>query len=130
MSHQPAVKLVAFLKKKPTLSMEEFERYYETKHVPLVLSITPTISRYVRNYVNPDSTFSDLNTKSSPICDVVTEAWFDTEEDLRKFQEDAMKPGAREKVVEDELNFLDRESIRMFLVRECGGKVSSTTCTI
>lgn len=95
MSHQPAVKLIAFLKKKPFISLEDFESYYESKHVPLVLSITPSIPRYVRNYVKQDSTFSNLHGILSSFCDIVTEAWFDTEENFQKFQHDASKPEAR-----------------------------------
>ncbi|OQV00134.1 hypothetical protein CLAIMM_05672 [Cladophialophora immunda] len=122
----PAVKLVAFLKRKPGTSMQDFEEYYEKHHVPLVLSVTPSISRYVRNYVKPDSTFNNLDSLSSSVCDVVTEAWFETEEDFAKFQADASTPEAREKIIKDEMNFLDRESIRMFLVKECVGNTSTT----
>lgn len=99
--------------------MEQFEHYYENNHAPLVLRITSSMSRYVRNYIKVDSTFQNLDSMSSSVCDVVTEAWFNTEDDLRKFQEDTAPPEVRKIVIEDEVKFLDRESIRMFLVKEC-----------
>jgi len=121
-ANTPAVKLVGLLKRKPGISMAEFEEHYENFHVPLVLSVTPYISRYVRNYVNHDSTLGNLDSLSST-CDVITEAWFDTEEDFRKFNEAATRPEVREKVIEDELKFLDREALRLFVVKERGGFV-------
>jgi uncharacterized protein (TIGR02118 family) len=125
MSPKPAVKLIALLKKKPDLPMAEFEKYYENHHVPLVLSVTPYIRRYVRNYVNHDSALGNLDSLSSSSCDVITEAWFDSEEDFRKFNEAATKPETRKRIVADELKFLDRDALRMFLVKECGGEVRS-----
>ncbi|KIW90837.1 uncharacterized protein Z519_08620 [Cladophialophora bantiana CBS 173.52] len=104
--------------------MDEFQDHYENQHVPLVLRSTPSISRYVRNYVRADSTFSNLDSLTTPLCDVVTEAWFDSEADFAKFQLDASRPEVRKLISEDELSFLDRSAIRMFLVRECISTIS------
>lgn len=104
--------------------MEEFEEYYENKHVPLVLEIAPFITRYTRNYVTPDSTFNKLDSLQDSPCDVITEAWFDSDEDVQHFITKAAEPEVRKKVVADELNFLERESMKMFLVKECGGIVT------
>src|SRR3546814_6167358 len=48
------VKLVALLKAKEGLSQEEFEKYYEKYHVPLVLTHLTQIANNRRNYVLPD----------------------------------------------------------------------------
>lgn len=97
--------------------MEQFEDYYEKHHVPLVLSIAPFIARYLRNYIKPTSPMGTSDTQSST-CDVVTEIWFNNEEDLQKFRENWSAPEAQQKIVPDELNFLDRDSVKMFIVKE------------
>ncbi len=123
MSKTPAVKLIALLKRKPGISMAEFEDHYENVHVPLVLKLTPHICQYLRNYIYHDSALADLDSSSSAICDVITEAWFETEEDFDRFKADASKPEARQQIIDDEMMFLDRTAHQMFVVKQCGGKV-------
>lgn len=123
MASQPAVKIVTILKRKPGTTPEHFKDYYENRHVPLILSLTPSISRYSRNYITDRNAFKQLDGRSESICDVVTETWFDTEEDFAEFQAIAARPETRQKVIADELNFLDRDSIRMFLATECISKI-------
>jgi hypothetical protein len=113
----PAVKIIALLKRRAGMSMEAFVEYYETNHAPLVLRLVPYITDYRRNYVEQGSAFASMDGKE-PDCDVITEAWFATEEDFAKFSEVGSRPEIREIVIRDELNFLDRGSIRMFVVRE------------
>ena len=119
----PAVKLVALLTRNPTITREAFEQHYETTHVPLTLSVHPYIMRYVRNYVQ--HSLNTLDSVSSAGCDVITEIWFAKEEDFTKFNEVAMRPDVRRRIVEDEEKFFDRESMRIFIVREIGGDVPS-----
>ena len=45
------IKTIAFLKRKAGMSQEAFERYYETRHAPLILSIAPQICEYRRNFL-------------------------------------------------------------------------------
>ena len=124
MSDAPAVKMIAFLKRRSDMSLEEFERYYESHHVPLILRTLPKISRYIRNYVNPDSVAnSRAGGDSSPPCDVITELWFNTESDYRTFQAVCSNPDNVKKMADDEVNFLEMESIRTYLVKEQGGDV-------
>ena len=123
MAKASAVKLVALLKRKPGTSMEEFEEHYENVHIPLVLRIAPHICHYIRNYIYHDSALANLDSLPSASCDVITEAWFETEEDFRKFNEDIARPEVRQLIIDDEMKFLDRAAHRMFLVKECGGKV-------
>jgi hypothetical protein len=117
MPTQPAVKIIALLKRRAGMSMEAFVEYYEKNHAPLVLRLVPYITDYRRNYVEHGSAFASMDGKE-PDCDVITEAWFGTEEDFAKFGEVGSRPEIRDIVIKDELNFLDRESIRMFVVRE------------
>lgn len=117
MTRTPAVKLIALLKRKPGLSMEDFIAYYEEKHAPLVLRIVPFIMDYRRNYVQHESAIAAMDGQPGD-CDVITEAWFETQADFDKFMAEGAKPENRALIVTDELNFLDRSSIRMFLVDE------------
>lgn len=124
MSKEPVLKMVAFLQKRPDLSLEEFEHYYETRHVPLVLTVLPNISRYVRNYVKPDTAANSRVAQGSlPPCDVVTELWFDTEDDHQKFQAACSNPEVIKKLSDDEMNFMDVGSVQTFMVRHHGGEV-------
>lgn len=117
MAQTPAVKIIALLKRKPGLSMEDFIHYYETKHAPLVLKIAPHIMDYRRNYVNGDAAMAALGGIAAD-CDVITEAWFATKEDFEKFSAAGARPENRDIIIRDELNFLDRSSIRLFVVEE------------
>jgi uncharacterized protein (TIGR02118 family) len=117
MGNKAAVKLIALLRRKPGLSMEEFIAYYEDKHVPLVLRIVPFIMDYRRSYVQHDSAIAALDGLAGD-CDVITEAWFATHADFENFMTEGAKPENRELIIADELNFLDRTAIRMFLVDE------------
>lgn len=123
MTSKPAIKMVAMLKRKPGISMDEFQHHYETSHAPLVLTVTPFLSRYTRSYIIQDSALGDLEGLEDSPCDVITEAWFDTEEDFRKFNEAALEPETRKRVVADELKFLDRKQLRMFVVKECESQI-------
>jgi len=67
-----AFKVTFFSEKKPDLSQEEFVDLILTQHVPLVLKI-PNMRGYVQNFVEPGS-----NSK----IDLVTEIWFDSQEDF------------------------------------------------
>ena len=112
------IKLVALINKKPSMTSEEFEEYYEKNHVPFSLGIHSTFSKYTRNYIKHKSPFSNLSSPLPSPCDVITEIWFKTEKDFQTFLETAAKPEVRKRVIEDELQFMDRDSLRMFIVTE------------
>jgi len=117
MALTPAVKIIALLKRKPGLSMEEFIDYYENRHVPLVLKLVPFIMDYRRNFVKSGSAIEAMD-GAAPDCDVITEAWFASYEDFEQFNIVGGRPETREAIIRDELNFLDRGSLRMFVVDE------------
>lgn len=124
MSTKAAVKIIALLKRKPGLTMDAFIEYYENKHAPLVLKIAPFITDYRRNYARGGSALGSLDGAASD-CDVITEAWFATREDFEKFNTEALKPENREAIIRDELNFIDRDSMRLFVVEERESRIST-----
>jgi uncharacterized protein (TIGR02118 family) len=71
------VKVVAFFKRKPGLSVEEFDRHWSTRHADLVGRL-PGLRRYVQNPTLPSG-----YRKREPNYDGVAEAWFDDADALR-----------------------------------------------
>lgn len=112
-----AVKVMCLLKRKPGLSLEEFIDYYENKHAPMILRILPYHADYRRNYVRQGGELSTMDGQPADY-DVITEASFATREDFDRFCLEAAKPELREMVIADELNFIDRENLRFFIVDE------------
>jgi len=102
------VKLVAFFKRKPGLSVEEFQRHWRGRHAELVTR-QGGIRRYVQNHPLPSSYAS-----REPDFDGVAEAWFDDTQTMR-----ALAPLAEYAAVRaDEANFIDPASMGMVLTDE------------
>ncbi|MFN8545587.1 MAG: EthD domain-containing protein [Candidatus Binatia bacterium] len=106
------VKILAFLKRKDGLSLEEFSRHWAGHHGPLVARIAPEIRRYVQNHQvapAPDG--------GEPPYDGVSEVWYD---DLASCQATfARLAGPDGKPIrDDERRFLDRSKMVFFLVEE------------
>ena len=105
------IKSIFLIKRKPTITREEFVKHYEEVHVPLVLKHLPWIKGYVRNYVVEIPGSEELG------YDCITEFWNDGLEDLVK-SEDFLKSDAGQVIIEDEEKFIDIESRIILLVDE------------
>ena len=102
------VKLIAFFKRKPGLSVEEFQKHWRTHHAELVTR-QHGLRRYVQNH-----TLSSAYRDGEPVYDGVAEAWFDNTESMRK-----IAPSAEYRAVrEDEANFIDADSIDSVITDE------------
>ncbi len=89
--------------------------YYETKHVPLILSLFPTISAYRRNYADFGAAF--VNPLAAPFdFDIVTEIFFASDADRLAMFKQAADPKVLSTIEADEANFLESGFTRMFLV--------------
>lgn len=110
----PAVKHFALLQKKKGMSTEAFRDHYENKHVPLIHSIAPYYTTYIRNYVEENSKLHPAGTIAS--FDVVTECWFKTVEDCQKFLDAIRVKENEDKIAADEEKFIDRSTIQFFTV--------------
>ena len=124
MAENYAFKLIALIKKKDGLSRDEFIQYYESNHVPLILKASPTMADYRRNYVIPSSSAEKVHAADADY-DVITEAWFRTKEDFIQWRRGGGDKELQERIMQDELNFLDRSSVRMFLVEEYKSDISA-----
>lgn len=106
------IKTVALIRRKPGISKEEFVRYYEHEHAPLVLKTMPQIRRYVRNHT---VLVDEGSPETTPAYDCVTEIYFDDMESSLAAHE-VMTSSAGDVIREDETNFLDQASMVHFLV--------------
>lgn len=97
-------KSLGILSRRPDLSREDFQRYYETSHAPLGMCHYP-FAKYVRNHVLGDV---------DPGFDTISEFWFDRQAAAKGF--DPVKAGAI--MDQDEMKFMDRSNKRAGSVTE------------
>ncbi|MDT5016633.1 MAG: hypothetical protein QOD39_2793 [Mycobacterium sp.] len=106
------IKVFGYLKRKAGLSPQEFADYYETNHVPLVLSkaFIPTV--YKRNYLRRGDAF---NIEGDEIgFDCMTELVFTDRDDMSAW----MTSLGVDEIANDEENFIDRTATRAYVVDE------------
>ena len=102
------VKLVAFFKRRPGISPEDFQRHWRTTHAELVVK-QAGMRRYVQNHVLLGS-----YRRGEPAFDGVAEAWFDDTDAMR-----ALAPSrAYAAVRADEASFIDAASMGVVLCDE------------
>ncbi len=110
------VKLIACLKRKPGMTLQEFHRYWKEEHGPLVKSV-PEWFRYVQKLVQshtiegPVPGFPDLE---APF-DGFAEIWFDSLEDVERA---FTAPRYLEIIRPDEAHFLDIPNCKVAVVEE------------
>jgi uncharacterized protein (TIGR02118 family) len=107
---RPAIKLIVMMRKRPDISMDEFQTHYEVGHVPLALRTCRGISKYVRNYIHKDSDLYPTGHRAEYDC--ITEVWFGTEEDLKNFKSDFAETENARRIAEDEERFVDTSSVQ------------------
>lgn len=118
------IKAIVLLKRKSDLSKAEFIEHYETRHVPLVRRLLPTIGGYSRNYLNLDESpkqhesVYEAGSTPDPYFDVITELWFDDQAAYDAFVGHLQDPDVSRQLQEDEARFLDRKVIQTFPVDE------------
>jgi uncharacterized protein (TIGR02118 family) len=105
------IKTVAFLKRKASVSREEFAKHYEEVHAPLAVKCFPTIKKYVRNHVVMSLSGEE------PEFDCITEFWFDSLEDAQAIVE-ALETEAGKAIRADEQTFMDTSKTVAYLVEE------------
>jgi uncharacterized protein (TIGR02118 family) len=90
-------KVVALLKRKPGMTVEDFQEYWRHSHGPLVAK-GPGLRRYVQS-----AALLQGYRKGELLFDGIGEVWFDSEEGFEIFRRG---PGSAERL-SDEANFLD-----------------------
>lgn len=109
-------KLIALIKAKPHMSRQAFIDHYETSHAPLVRRLLPMIGEYRRSYVT-----DHFGQPDNPLgFDVLTELWFECEQDLASFYTVIRQKEVLAQIRADEAHFLISEATRMIAVEEHG----------
>jgi len=103
------VKGLFLVKRKPGLSVAEFQDYWRNKHAPLVPR-TPHLVRYVQCHVLPET----YESEPLPAFDGVAELWWP---DLAKFTESWASPEIQVEQLTDTKKFVGDET-RVFLAQE------------
>ena len=104
-----AVKSVAFLNRKPGLSVEEFQHHWREVHGPIAV-LLPGLRRYVQSQTRRSAYEGGRN----PTYDGVVLTWFDSTEAIRR----TVATGEYARVLADGTVFLSPGSIRAILTRE------------
>jgi len=105
------IKVMALIKRKSTVSHEEFVRHYEEVHAPLALKLFPMIKKYVRNHI-----ITPLGAQE-PDFDCITEFWFDSPESAQAIVDIRMS-AAGKPIRDDEETFMAMSKMVSFLVDE------------
>lgn len=112
-------KILLFMKRRPGMSLEAFQDYYENHHVPLCQKYASgSVTRYMRRFLTPHPNPETGATEELQF-DVITELWFEDEAAFRgtvKYLSTSIMPA---EVVEDEKQLFDRSKTRMATVVEC-----------
>jgi uncharacterized protein (TIGR02118 family) len=117
-------KIQLLMKRKPGTSMEQFRNYYENNHVPLCRPYMAGIARYFRRYLEPQP-HAESGTNEELPYDVVSEMWFDNEENYRNTLAYITTTVMPDEVVQDELKFFHRPTMRIATVVECETDMSA-----
>jgi uncharacterized protein (TIGR02118 family) len=106
----PGIKGLFLVKRKPGMSVAEFQDYWRTRHAPLVPK-TPGLRRYVQCHVLPEMYESDI----PPAYDGVAElSW----PDLPTFEKSWASPELQVEQFNDVRNFVDGQGSMGLLVEE------------
>lgn len=117
-----SLKVIAMLRKRESISRDEFIRYYDENHAPLILSLLPGIVEYRRNFTVFENAY--VNDSAAPFdFDVLTEIRFASRAAYEAAMQVAADPEVAQRIAEDEENFLDRSGTRKFVVEETASPI-------
>lgn len=101
------IKIVALIKRRTDLTLEEFCTYYEQRHAPLFASSIPTdVSEAITHYVQNHAMQLGSSTPD-PAYDCVTEIGFDDLAGMRLWSDWYLGKDGKA-LRDDEENFMDR----------------------
>ncbi len=117
------VKLVFCLRRLPTLSVSEFQRYWFDNHAELVRRHAPAlrIRRYTQSHTLSDRRLSPvIEVRGGPTdpFDGVAELWWDSADDLLEAMATAEGVDAGRALLDDERTFIDLPNSPLFFSNE------------
>jgi len=116
------IKLTFCLKRKPGLSLAEFQDYWLNKHGPLVRSFAETLR--IQRYVQLHSFDDPMNEPMAKIrnapapYDGVAELWFNSFDDMTENGHSPEARAAHKALLEDEERFIDLENSPLWFGEE------------
>jgi uncharacterized protein (TIGR02118 family) len=102
------VKVLTFIKRKPGMTVEDFQQYWLTRH-PVVVTRLPGVRRYVQSHALASS-----YRKGEPPWDGIAEVWADDTDALRAMTRSA----ANADVQADEAQFIDRSTMGILVTED------------
>ena len=116
------IKLLMCLHRRPDITREEFQDYWQNRHGPFFQENAGTMrsKRYVQSHTidSPLNEGMRASRGMQPEYDGVAEVWFDSEEDLMDAMGTAEMQELGELLLKDEANFIDHTRSSAFIVRE------------
>ncbi len=117
------IKLVFCLRRKPGLSLPEFQDYWLNKHAPLVASHAGTlrIKRYVQTHTmdDPATQQAVARLRGAPLnYDGVAELWWESREEMAAGVATPEGRDAATALLEDERKFIDHANSPLWLAEE------------
>jgi uncharacterized protein (TIGR02118 family) len=117
------IKLIFCLRRKPGMSLAEFQDYWLTEHGPLVRSHAATlrIKRYVQTHTldDPATQQAIARARGAPEnYDGVAELWWDSREDMAAGVATPEGRAAAIELLDDERKFIDHSSSPLWLAEE------------
>lgn len=117
------IKLVFCLRRLPTLSVSEFQRYWLENHAELVRQHAPAlrIRRYAQSHTFSDSRLSPVIASRSGHIDAfdgVAELWWDSADELVEAMSTPDGQRAGRTLLEDERTFIDLPNSPLFFTNE------------
>jgi uncharacterized protein (TIGR02118 family) len=111
------IKMVCFMKRRAGMTFDDFVKHYETKHRALVMSFHPDARRYARRYVKPQGNLVYSAPMESPF-DVITELWFDTQEEFDRGIGRISTPQAAAAIAADSEELFDMTKAQFYTIVE------------
>jgi uncharacterized protein (TIGR02118 family) len=106
-------KIMMLIRKRADLTREQFIDYYDNRHVPFMHELLPTgAAIHRRNFVLTGGP----GEVSSPECDVICEIFYEDLATAQAAMRSLADPRIRRLMEEDEDRFIERGSIRRFVV--------------
>ncbi len=110
-------KIVALLKRRPGMSMDEFKEYYENIHLPIGLpklkgQAVSHHRRYLTPIPGPDGQAPETD------YDVIMELWFEDRAQFEAAMQTMQDAELLDRIAADAPNFLNRTDNPMFFVEE------------
>jgi EthD domain len=109
------IRIMALLKRKAGMSMDDFIDYYETRHALLGQTYLVNARAYRRHYLHPVA-YPLSGEMADSVYDVITEVCYDTEEEYQQDMATLGSPGVSKIMAEDEDNLFDTTQNRTFMV--------------